>query len=152
MVFVTITSYKHKGLLRKDGSQNPIMFGPMLLDGTSTFEVYAAFLDHIATAFGSNKQPKLVIGSDEEAALRRAIREKFLNSDKLCTRHLRNNVVNSLKNIVGLKRSDRQHITEAVFGESEAFGADDIPISIVFDQRLKDVKVLVADKTTTTCF
>lgn len=118
-VFVMVTSYKHKGLLHKGSNGHPILFGPVMLHGTSTFEIYSKFMDNLATEFGSNKQPKLVIGSDDEAALRRAIRETFPNSYIiLCMRHLRNNVDDFLKNKVGLKQPDRQEILVALFADN----------------------------------
>lgn len=89
-VYVTVTSFKHTGLLRARSAEHPIIFGPMLLHGTATTKVYRAFLSSIADALGTGHQPRLVIGSDEETALRNAIKETFpVSKNVLCTRHLK---------------------------------------------------------------
>ena len=64
-VYVTMMSFKHQGLLRKGTNEPPIMIGPMLLHGSATWEVYSRYLTTVGDAFGTRKQPNLVIGSDD---------------------------------------------------------------------------------------
>lgn len=140
-VYVTVTSFKHKGLLRKSTSEHPILIGPILLHGSATWEVYSRFLTTVGDAFGTRKQPNLVIGSDDEKALRRAISESFtLSTNALCTRHLRKNVDDYLQNKVGLQEPDRAKVTKALFGPRGAVAAED---DDTFELRIKAVEELM---------
>lgn len=42
-IFVTVTSFKHTGLLRARSADHPVIFGPLLLHDNSTTKVYRSF-------------------------------------------------------------------------------------------------------------
>ena len=89
-LFVTVTSFKHVGLIRKKTGEPPIIIGPILLHGSADATIYREFLSDIAEGLGSSRQPYLVVGSDQEDAIRKAISKAlpFIRND-LCTRHLK---------------------------------------------------------------
>ncbi len=139
-VFVTVTSFKCKTVLRKESKNHPIFIGPIFLHGSATHDVYDLFFSHLASCFGPERQKRLVVGTDDERAMRRAIAEKLpLSSNVLCTRHLKSNVDDFLKNKVGLTLGQRQEVVQALFGPSGVVCADD---SLIFDERLKGIKDL----------
>jgi hypothetical protein len=144
-VYVTVTSFKHQGLLRRTTNEPPIVFGPMLLHGSATWEVYSGFLTTVGDSFGTRKQPSLVVGSDDEKAIRRAISESFTQStNALCTLHLKKNVDDFLQNKVGLAAAGRKQVAQAIFGQHGAVAAENHD---VFHQRIEAVKELVAGLT-----
>ena len=97
-VFVTVNSFKQTSLVNEYG-RHPIILGPMLLHGDCTSNIYAAFLHHIATVVGYDKLQKSIIGSDDEKAIRKAIRETIPQANNvLRTLHLRRNFDDHLKN------------------------------------------------------
>ena len=116
-LYVTVTTFKHPGLIRKTTKETPILVGPILLHGTATWQVYMSFLSDLGKAWGTAYQPDLIIGTDEERAMTRGIREAFTDSTNvLCTQHLSKNVDNHLKNTVGMTQAHRQQIKEDIFG------------------------------------
>ena len=118
-VYVTITSYKHNGLVSKRSHEPPIFIGPILLHGKATYDVYHFFLSKLAASLGSNNQPQLIIGSDEETALRKAIKNVFPDSSNiLCSRHLKKFFENFLQNKIGLNKVFRTKFLKMIFGNT----------------------------------
>ena len=137
-LFVTATSFKHPGLLRKSSGENPILVGPIMLHGSATHEVYGNMFAKIANRFGESGVTNLVIGSDDEFALRRAIRDNMPQADNiLCTRHLKKNVDEYLQNTIGLNESDRHKVQDSIFGVDGAVSADD---TVSYEEKLSEVK------------
>ena len=52
--FVTITSFKHPGVLCKNTQESPIIFGHILIHGSSTKEVFQRFFSEILIGLGSS--------------------------------------------------------------------------------------------------
>ena len=139
-VFVTTTVFKHKALLRTDTGENPIFFGPMFLHGNCTFETYLIFMSHLAGILSTYCKDQLTIGSDDDAALRKAVAEAFPETLKvLCTRHLRKNVESYLQDKVGVKQGHRVEIVNSIFGSSGVIQANN---SVDFSSRLTKTKNL----------
>ena len=110
-IYVTVTSFKHNGLLRNTSNEPPILFGPMLLHGTCTYDVYSHLFAKFASYFSAEEKSNLTIGSDEEHAIRKAVREMLPTSTSvLCYRHVKNNVITTLKDKVGVNDSNRNKI------------------------------------------
>ena len=125
-VHVTVTCFKHPKLQRINRKEHPIMIGPMMLHGTDTHDVYAQLLTKFVTSFKDEELRKLVIGCDEEAALRRAIREVLPNSvNVLCYRHVRGNILRHLRDDVGLDESNRDRLVNYIFGPHGLLTASD---------------------------
>ncbi|KAK3103522.1 hypothetical protein FSP39_019838 [Pinctada imbricata] len=78
------------------------------------------------------------IGSDAEKALTKAIDDCFPNANrKLCTKHLKNNLSDYLKNKVGMTSSSRRPVIEKIFGDAGVVNADD---TYSFEARCEEVK------------
>ena len=141
-VFVTTMVFTHKALLRTDTGENPILFGPMFLYGNSTFETYLISLSHLAGILSTYRKDQLTIGSDDEAALRKAVTEAFPEAIKvLCTRHLRKKVESYLQDKVGVKQGRRVEIVNSIFGSGGVIQAND---SVVFSDHLTKTRNLCA--------
>ena len=99
----------------------------------------------MAAQLADTDTSKLVIGTDDEKALRKAIKIYFPNSHNiLCTRHLKNNVDDHLRDKVGASKTLRQTIVQDIFGDNGMIHADD---TFIYDQRA----AMVADQVSETC-
>lgn len=80
-VHVTVSAYKNVTVRNTETGEHPIMLGPVLLHGSSTYSSYKAYFSYLADKIpsvpptGSGNQ--LVIGSDDEKAMKGAIRDAF---------------------------------------------------------------------------
>ena len=136
-VFVTVTSFKNTSVVNSSGF-SPITIGPMLLHGDATSDVYSVFLHFIMAGIGFELTQNLVIGCDDEKAIRKAVRDILPQATNiLCTRHLREKFDNNLKNKEGVKQSDRLYILDKVFGP---VGLANAPDAIVFESIENEVQ------------
>ncbi len=115
-VHVTLGVFKHLGVTRKDTGTYPIFPGPIFLHGNSDVTTYMDFFSHLSTLLeGSPSTP--VFGSDNEQALVNAISRAFPQSHRInCTRHLRTNMTDYLKDTAGMPSEMRQKISQSIFG------------------------------------
>jgi len=91
-VFVTATAYKQQSVVKKASHEHPVVFGPILIHGSSTFPIYREFFSNIASMLTPEQQSKLIVGADDEKALTNAIKHAIpLCTQVTCTRHLKNN-------------------------------------------------------------
>lgn len=95
------------------------------------FILTSDFFTHLASVLGTEIESSLlstndmVIGTDEENALVKAIKSSFPDSKlTLCTRHLGENFKRDLKNKVGMNEKETQKIVDAIFGEKGLISAD----------------------------
>ena len=90
----------------------------------------------------------LRIGSDEEKGLTKAVDSVFPGATwLLCTKHLKDNVADHLKNNLGTKDTERTDIINKIIGPCGIAKADD---TFEFDQKTKEI---VADhQKFTNCF
>jgi ABC-type dipeptide/oligopeptide/nickel transport system ATPase subunit len=59
------------------------------------------------------------IGSDDEKALTKSIQMCFPEAERsLCTKHLKDNVSEYLKNKIGINNSERHNVVEKIFGNA----------------------------------
>ena len=97
-----------------------------MLHGNSTFSTYHSFFAHIAAVLRGSNKTRLVLGSDEETALVQSMKSCFSEATLVtCTRHLRNNFEDYLRNKVGLPSHDRYRLSTMVFGEKGVVAAED---------------------------
>ena len=68
-IYVTVTSFKHPGLLQNSTNEQPILFGPMLVHGTCTHDIYAHLFAKFSTIFTAEEKANLTTGSDQESAI-----------------------------------------------------------------------------------
>ena len=136
-VYVTVTSFKNSSVVNSRGC-SPIIIGPMLLHSEATSEIYGAFLHFIMAGIGFEHVQNLIIGCDDEPAIRKAIKNVLPQATNiLCTRHLRDNFDNNLKNKEGVNRTNRNVILDKVFG---SLGMANAPDPIVFESLETEVQ------------
>ncbi|WAR28744.1 hypothetical protein MAR_014448, partial [Mya arenaria] len=104
---LTTTVFKNLSVVRTDTAEPPIFLGPSFLHGKSDFTTFDAFFSHIASHLSDSELKRLVVGSDDEQALRKSIQRSFPGATHiLCTRHLKNNWTSSWFSSIS-KRQDR---------------------------------------------
>jgi hypothetical protein len=123
--FVTTTVFQEKKLKRKDKTTNPIILGPVYLHWDGAFHTYQRFFTHLASVIDTNISEALlsvndiVVGSDEEKALVKAIKSSFPNSElTLCTRHLSENMSRHMRNKVGMNEKATKQVVVEIFGDN----------------------------------
>ena len=129
--YVTTTVFQEKKLRRKGKKTNPIILGPVYLHWDGLFCTYQRFLTHLSSVLDSSVEEtvlstnELVIGSDEEKAIVKAVKNAFPNSKlTLCTRHLGENFKRYMKNKVGMNEKQIRKIVDEIFGDGGLIEAD----------------------------
>ena len=94
--------YKDTSLVRRTSLGHSICFGPTFIHTSSTTKTYSAFLHQIADNLKDSEIKTLVIGSDEEASFKSAIKRCFPEATHvLSTRHLKNKAMKYMEDICG---------------------------------------------------
>jgi hypothetical protein len=142
--YVTSTVFQDQDVIRKGKETPPILLGPFYLHWDGTFQTYKRCFTHLAsvledvpleTEVSSNN---LVIGSDEEKALVKAVKMSFPQSKlTLCTRHLEENLKRQLKNKVGMAEQKSKEICKAIFGPD---GLTNLNTSIGFQEKATEIE------------
>ncbi|KAL3873493.1 hypothetical protein ACJMK2_036603 [Sinanodonta woodiana] len=143
-MYLTSTVLKNQALLRNDTGESHIFFSPSFLHGKSDFETYNAFFSQIASQFTDEEIENMVVGSDEETAIRKSLRRSFPGVTQIvCTLHLKKNVTDYLKNMVGVNVQDRKSVLNTLFGDEGITQADN---SVVLDERIKHATDIISEK------
>ena len=138
-LFLTLTVFKNRSVVRRNTMQPPIFLGPMFLHGDGSFLTYLTFfmflrgvLDTDLHAAELKLTEGLITGSDEESALVKAIRTAFPQSKHLfCMLHCQDNVRDHLSK-AGVDIKTREEMLQLLFG------ADGLAVSgdeLIFDDR-----------------
>ena len=118
---------------RKGKTTNPIILGPVYLHWDGTFHTYRyqRFSTHLASVIDTNISETLlsvndiVVRSDEDKALVKAIKSSFPNSElTLCTRHLSENMSRHMRNKVGMNEKATKQVVDEIFGDNGLIEAD----------------------------
>ena len=118
-IFATVLVYKNCSVINQKMEDFPLFLGPILLHSKSDYETYANFFNHISMCLGNHK--KLVFGTDDEKALHKAATSAFPNARHvLCTKHLKENLTDYLKDQVGADKNIRQKVVQRVFSLLQA--------------------------------
>ena len=89
-IFLTGSVYKHLAVKSSETGETPIFLGPMYLHTKSTFSDFHPFFSCLASKLKDVNTDQLIISSDDEQALVKAIHFNFPNAKHfLCSRHLR---------------------------------------------------------------
>ena len=128
--YATTLVYQHNNLVRKGKDNAPIFLAAIYLHWDGLYPTYHRFLSHLQSKFsediGGIQISKIVIGSDEEAALLKAIKQCFPSAVQvLCTRHLEENVRRYLTNKIGLDDNLRKKIIAQIFGSNGLISCKD---------------------------
>lgn len=106
------------------------MLAAIYLHWDGSYETYHRFFAHLQSKLGTDiggTQSRIVIGSDEEAALTKAIEQCFPSSVQLlCTRHLQENVRRYLSRKVGANDKIKNKIIKDIFGKDSLTACNDI--------------------------
>ena len=137
--FVTVVVYKCRAVTRNDSKQHPTFVGPMFLHWDGSCRTYVDFFTELrsslADTVGSTEVRlgnDLVIGSDEEKGLTKALREVFSDSTHLlCVKHLRDNINDYMRNKCGVQQSVRNRLVAKIFDDGGLINAED---SVAFSQ------------------
>ena len=141
---LTTTVFKNLSVNRTDTGEPPIFLGPSFLHRKSDFQTFNVFFSGIASHFTDEEIEKMVIGSDDETALRKSIKRSFPGATQIvCTRHLKNNVKEYLSNKIGVNNKDKKVIINSIFGDN---GLTDANSTVLFENRLEDVDEILTVK------
>ncbi|XP_052778803.1 uncharacterized protein LOC128216276 [Mya arenaria] len=133
---VTVTCYKQLSVNRQKTDEPPIFVGPLFIHDSSDFETYVNFFDHIRNKLVNVSLDSLVIGTDDEKAMVKAITTSFPSSTHvLCTGHLRQNAKQRLVDDA-VTLADRNYILNKIFGPDGIVSADD---SICYDEKCDEL-------------
>ncbi|CAB4015460.1 Hypothetical predicted protein [Paramuricea clavata] len=130
--FVTLTVFKNSYLLRRSTQLSPIMLGPLFLHWDGTCQTYQRFFSHLRTKFDANFHTEvglcdLIIGSDEEKAIMKAVQQSFPYATQLlCQRQLEQNVRRYLQHKVGVPDQLKNEITSLIFGKDGLINSKDL--------------------------
>ena len=104
-VYVTNLVYKNSKVFSKETGDPSIFLGPMFLHWEGSFLPYHTFLSHLKARIHETVNCiDLRFGSDDKSGLTKAIDSVFPNSSRLlCTKHIKYNVSDHLKNKIGCK-------------------------------------------------
>nr|XP_039265772.1 uncharacterized protein LOC120341348 [Styela clava] len=132
-VYVTVTVFKNLSLLSCKSGEHPLFFGPIFLHHKSDKSTFTEFFTNIKSKLG-RKLDNLTVGTDDESALHGAFTSSFPDSTHvLCSRHMRENLINYLKDKVGTSVNLRRSIV------SEAFGLFHCQNEKEFDSKTEEV-------------
>ena len=109
-VYATVGVFKQLSLTRMRTKNHPIFIGPIFLHVEATEKMYSIFFNALASDLKMDCS-KLVLGSDDERALRNAMKTAFpLSNQIVCTRHLFQNIKHYLQDKIGLTQDQRSLI------------------------------------------
>ncbi len=123
--YVTILVYHQANLIRKGTQNHPIMLGPVFLHWDGLYQTYHRFFSHLQSQFDDcicsiqASGRHLLLGSDEEKAMTKAMKQCFpLSHHILCRRHIEDNVKRHLRAKIGINDSKIKEIIGDIFGEN----------------------------------
>ncbi|CAG2235671.1 unnamed protein product [Mytilus edulis] len=127
-VFVTNFVYKNIKVINKETGDHPIFVGPMYLHWEGSFLSYHTFLSHVKARLSETVQNlDIRIGSDDESGLTKAIDDVFPGIKRLlCSKHIKDNVTDHLKNKIGINDKERSNLMSEIFGPTGLVNASDI--------------------------
>ena len=120
--FVTLTVYKNPHLLRRSTQAAPIMLGPLFLHWDGACITYQRFFSHLRTKLDASPNTEvgfnsMIVGSDEEKALMKAILQSFPQATQIiCQRHLEENVRRQLQHKIGVPDKVARDVVSSIFG------------------------------------
>jgi hypothetical protein len=146
--FVTLTVFKNNHLLRRSTQRPPIMLGPLFLHWDGTCSTYQRFFSHLRTKLDASINTEvgfcdLVIGSDEEKAILKAVQQSFPSATQLlCQRHLEENVKRYLQHKIGVPDKIKKDIVSLIFGNDGLINAKDL---VEFEMKVMSLSSMILD-------
>ena len=126
-LFVTVTVFKHRAVLRRTTNDHPIFLGPILLHGDGTYATYRQFFSHVHDTLDNDvsstelrMEECVLTGSDEEHAMVKALKYAFpVSQHMFCMIHCKDNVRHYMTKI-GVALDHREKILAMLFGTNGA--------------------------------
>ena len=129
---MTILVYHHANLIRKRTQNHPIMLGSVFLHWDGLYETYHRFFSHLQSQLDDcicsiqASGRHLLLGSDEEKAMTKAMKQCFPQSHHvLCRRHIEDNVKRHLRAKIGVSDEKIKEIIGDIFGENGILSCED---------------------------
>ena len=123
--YVTILVYHQNNLIRKGTQYHPIMLGPVYLHWDGLFTTYHPFFSHLQSQFDEcicgiqTSGRHLLLGSDEEKALTKPMKQLFPSSHRfLRRRHIKENVKRYLRGKVRASDGQVKEVTRDILGKT----------------------------------
>ncbi|VDI10138.1 Hypothetical predicted protein [Mytilus galloprovincialis] len=125
--YVTNFVYKNKKVVKKSSRDHPIFVGPVFFHWHASYYTYHSFLSHVKARLDADvKYIDIRIGSDDEGGITKAIDKVFNTSERLlCTKHMKDNVTDHMKNKLPLTKEERSHIMSDLFGDDGIVTSND---------------------------
>ena len=137
---VTMGVFKNLSVYREGTDKHPLFIGPIFIHGTSDFDTYGMFFDYLSRQLMDTSSPP-VLGSDDEKAMRKAMKHAFPKSGQLvCVRHVQQNTIDYLTHKVGANSESRREVVRSLFGTDGLTDAND---EVTFDQRAETAKQVI---------
>ena len=132
LCYVTILCYQQNNLFRKTTQNHPVMLGPVFLHWDGLYPTYHAFFSHLRSQIDDSINGievggrNLLVGSDEEKALTKAIQQSFPSSHHiLCRHHIEENIKRHIRRKVGANDKQIKAVMSDIFGDNGLLAADD---------------------------
>lgn len=138
--FVTLTTYKNLMLRNRRTGKHPVFLGPSFIHMSRKTEDYLMFTQGLVR-FRQELVNLKAYGTDNEDALRNALRITFANSvSLLCRLHKKENIEHHLHSTLKVSPNVKKEIVHDVFGQKEGsilhMGLYDAKSEDDFDQKL----------------
>ena len=108
------------------------MLGPVYLHWDGLYPTYHAFFSHLRSQMDDSINSievvgrNLLVGSDQEKALTKAIKQSFLSSHHiLCRRHIEENVQRHLRSKVSANDKRTKAVMSDIFGDNGLLAVED---------------------------
>ena len=122
---VTVTCYKQMTVNSTMTNESSLFIGPLLIHDNSDFDTYSYYFHHLKIKLMDTNLSKLVIGTDDEQELIKAITTIIPEATHvLCTRHLKENARQKWTDDA-LHMQDKNDILRKMFGQDGITNADD---------------------------
>jgi len=150
-LFVTVTVFRHRAVVRTRSQDAPIFLGPVMLHGDGQFKTYLRFFSHLYGELncdvGSTElqmSDSIMTGSDEEKSLVKALRAGMPSNQHLyCALHTRDNLRQQMTRL-GVAQATRERIVALTFGSD---GVSTAPDQASFDHRVSALMQFVRQAT-----
>ena len=122
--FVSNLVYKNKKVVKK--SSSPIFIGPVFFHWDANYCTYHTFFSHVKAGIDVDiKAFDIRFGSDDEGGLTKVLDSVFPNSSRLlCTKHIKDNVIDHSKNKQPMTKDERNDVIEDIFGNTHPVFSD----------------------------
>ena len=141
-VHVTLCTFQHLAVTSNLTDEHPLFVGPIFLHGNSDFSTFFIYFSHLAGVLHKNVSSP-VLGSDDELAMRKAVRMAFPKSSLLsCTCHMKQNANIKLKDKIGSCTKDRKKVLDSIFGTEGITNATD---DISFNQKCEEARKTIEE-------